>query len=99
MDLDANLWLSFEVMAMYLYIASASTYLFLISLAGVCSGGKEIDVKGDRYKFDAIEYYKNDLDWFALIFISFAMDSMVIGLQKSGIYTVEEKGVHKGLND
>ena len=86
-------------MGLYLYIASASTYLFLISMAGWCSNGKKRDVKGDRYKYDAIEYYKNDLDWFALIFISFAMDSMVIGLQASGIYAVEAEKMHKGLND
>lgn len=51
-----------------------------------------MDIKGDRYKYDAVEYYKTDLDWFALIFIGFAMDSMVIGLVTSGIYKGSESG-------
>lgn len=81
-DIRANalLWLMFEVLSLYLYIFSAIVYLFLISFRGVLGNGRKQDVKGDRYKYDAIEYYKTDLDWFALIFIGFAMDSIVIAL-------------------
>ena len=88
--MDATLWLSFEVMAMYLYIASACIFLFMISFVGLLGNGKKMDIKGDRYKYDAVEYYKTDLDWFALIFIGFAMDSMVIGLVTSGIYKTSD---------
>lgn len=87
---------------MYLYIASACIFLFMISFVGLLGNGKKMDIKGDRYKYDAIEYYKTDLDWFALIFIGFAMDSMVIGLVLSGIYSSpdDEANVKKGsLND
>lgn len=89
-------------MAMYLYIASACIFLFMISFVGLLGNGKKMDIKGDRYKYDAVEYYKTDLDWFALIFIGFAMDSMVIGLVLSGIYGSpdDDANVKKGrLND
>lgn len=80
-------------MAMYLYIASACIFLFMISFVGLLGNGKKMDIKGDRYKYDAVEYYKTDLDWFALIFIGFAMDSMVIGLVTSGIYKTSDQFV------
>lgn len=88
-------------MAMYLYIASACIFLFMISFVGLLGNGKKMDIKGDRYKYDAIEYYKTDLDWFALIFIGFAMDSMVIALVLTGVYgSDDEANVKKGrLND
>lgn len=88
-------------MAMYLYIASACIFLFMISFVGLLGNGKKMDIKGDRYKYDAVEYYKTDLDWFALIFIGFAMDSMVIALVLTGVYgSDDEANVKKGrLND
>lgn len=87
-------------MAMYLYIASACIFLFMISFVGLLGNGKKMDIKGDRYKYDAVEYYKTDLDWFALIFIGFAMDSMVIGLVITGIYgSSDQIDNKKGLND
>ena len=86
---------------MYLYIASACIFLFMISFVGLLGNGKKMDIKGDRYKYDAVEYYKTDLDWFALIFIGFAMDSMVIALVLTGVYgSDDEANVKKGrLND
>lgn len=85
---------------MYLYIASACIFLFMISFVGLLGNGKKNDIKGDRYKYDAIEYYKTDLDWFALIFIGFAMDSLVIGLVLTGIYgSSDQSDGRKGLND
>lgn len=88
-------------MAMYLYIASACMFLFMISFVGLLGNGKKMDTKGDRYMYDAVEYYKTDLDWFALIFIGFAMDSMVIGLVISGIYGSTNADIPKKgrLND
>jgi hypothetical protein len=73
----------------------------MISFVGLLGNGKKMDIKGDRYKYDAIEYYKTDLDWFALIFIGFAMDSMVIALVLTGVYgSDDEANVKKGrLND
>lgn len=39
--------------------------------------------KTDRYKYDAIEYYQFDLDWFAFGFIFLAIDGLTIYLCKT----------------
>lgn len=92
----ALLWLTFEVAALYLYIFSAIFYLLMITLRGEFSSHKT-DLKGNRYKYDAMNYYKTDLDWFAFIFIGFVMDSAVIFLQVSGKYGIQSTG--KGSTD
>lgn len=40
--------------------------------------------KGDRYKYDAIDFYKNDLDWFSFICISFFFGLITIVLKETG---------------
>lgn len=52
---------------------SASLYLAYISIRGL-RGITTQESKRERYKYDAIEYYKLDIDWFAFIFIFFAID-------------------------
>lgn len=58
-------------------------YLFKISVRGIL-GHNDLGKK-ERYKYDAIEYYQFDLDWFAFIFIFLALDCMAIYWSASGI--------------
>ena len=63
-------------------------YLFKISFRGIF--GYNDAGKQERYKFDAIEYYQFDLDWFAFIFIFLALDCMAIYWTSYGILYDEE---------
>ena len=40
--------------------------------------------KTERYKFDALEYYKMEIDWFGFIFIFFALDLIIVWLLHTG---------------
>ena len=40
-------------------------------------GVKTLYEGSDRYCYDAIEYYKTDIDWFAFIFVAFALDLFI----------------------
>ena len=40
--------------------------------------------KTERFKFDALEYYKMDIDWFGFIFIFFSIDTFILGLVHTG---------------
>lgn len=70
---QALFWLTIECVTLYLYIISAMIYLFNTSMKGL-RGITTLEGKKDRFKYDAIEYYKLDIDWFAFIFIFFAID-------------------------
>lgn len=69
------LWLLFEILASYSYILSAMLYLAYISLKGMFKNDQQY-TREDRYKFDALEYYSVDVDWFAFIVICFNLDVM-----------------------
>lgn len=69
-----------------------------MSLKGQMGYTKDSD-KWDRYKYDAIEYYKTDLDWFAFIFVACFMDVFVIWMQMSGIYGSKIKVDKSKLSD
>lgn len=73
---EALAWITIEIIAQYLYIFSTMIYLFKISLRGIF--GYNDKGKGERYKYDAIEYYQFDLDWFAFLFIFMALDYMCL---------------------
>jgi hypothetical protein len=50
--------------------------------------------KKDRFKYDAIEYYKQEMDWFAFNFIFFSLDVLTIVLINSGaLYNVTAKAL------
>lgn len=70
---QALFWLTIETMTLYLYIISAVIYLFKIQVRGL-RGITTKESKRKRFKYDAIEYYMLDIDWFAFIFIFFAID-------------------------
>lgn len=57
-------WIYVEIMGFYFYLVSASLYLFWITMRGSCGKSKAVH-KADRYKYDALEYYETDIDWFA----------------------------------
>ena len=65
---SALIWLLIEIIASYSYILSAMLLLVCISLKGIFKNDQQYNQK-DRYKFDALEYYNVDVDWFAFIII------------------------------
>ena len=80
---EAIAWISIEIIAQYLYIFSSMIYLFKISFRGML--GYNDEGKQDRYKYDAIEYYQFDLDWFAFLFIFLFLDVLSLYWSLSGI--------------
>ena len=68
-------WLLIEVIGFYCYVVSGSIYLGMHSCL---SGNHDENEKKERLKYDAIEYYKNDLDWFIYIFVFFCLDLLSI---------------------
>jgi len=57
-------WMYVEIMGFYFYLISASIFLFWITIKGSC-GWSNPEFKKDRFKYDALEYYETDIDWFA----------------------------------
>ena len=88
---QALFWLTIETCTLYLYIISASIYLAIISFRGL-RGITTLESKRERYKFDAIEYYKLDMDWFAFIFVFFAIDVFSYSMVKMKILADTEDG-------
>lgn len=61
-----------------------------------------MESKRERYKYDAIEYYKLDMDWFAFIFIFFAIDCCTYGIVSFKILADTQDGKlidDKGLTE
>ena len=46
-------------------------------------GVKTLYEGSDRYKYDALEFYQSDIDWFAFILISFSLDIFICYLEFS----------------
>ena len=60
-------WLKLEIIAFYMYVGAAIVYLFFVQMRGVFGYDDEIKKK-DRYKSDALEYYEQEIHWFAFSF-------------------------------
>ena len=85
---EALYWLTIEVLSLYLYIMSAMVFLLRIQIKGL-RGQTLPEHKKDRFKYDAIEYYKLDMDWFAFNFIFFSLDVLTMVLIQTGaLYNV-----------
>ena len=80
---EALYWLTIEVLSLYLYIMSAMVFLLRIQIKGL-RGQTLPEHKKDRFKYDAIEYYKQEMDWFAFNFIFFSLDVMTLVLIQTG---------------
>ena len=88
---EALFWLTIEVFCLYLYIMSAMVFLLKIQIRGL-RGQTLLEHKKDRFKYDAIEYYKQEMDWFAFNFIFFSLDLLTLVLIYKGVlYNVTEK--------
>jgi hypothetical protein len=72
-----------EVLTLYFTIISTIMFLFKIQMRGLL-GFTIQSSKTERFKFDAIEYYKMDIDWFGFIFIFFSIDLFIAGLIQTG---------------
>jgi hypothetical protein len=69
-----------------------------ISLKGIFKNDKQY-TREDRYKFDALEYYNTDVDWFAFIFIMFVINLSIAGAEWTEVlkefYTGDNKVTSK----
>lgn len=61
-------WLLMEICAFYLYMLAAIVFLTYIQIRGTL-GKTDRKLNSDRWKFDALDYYDLDIDWFAFIFV------------------------------
>ena len=85
-------WLIIEVITSYFYILSAILYLFYVSCKGTMANDRKFrdgkdEVYKQRFKYDALEYYKSDIDWFALILVPFFLGFTVFYTEVSGGFT------------
>jgi len=69
---DCVLWLYLELYAFYLYIFCAVIFLIFVSVRGE-NGYTDRQALGTRWQYDAIEYYKIDIDWLAFSFVPFVL--------------------------
>ena len=51
-----------EIIAFYANVLTMVVFLMYIMCRGVC-GKKDYAANKDRYRFDALEYYKVDVTW------------------------------------
>ena len=65
-------WLLMEISAFYLYMLAAIVFLTYIQIRGSL-GKTDRKLNNDRWKFDALDYYDLDIDWFAFIFVMFCV--------------------------
>lgn len=61
-------WLLMEISAFYLYMLAAIVFLAYIQIRGAL-GKTDRKLNAERWKFDALDYYDLDIDWFAFIFV------------------------------
>jgi hypothetical protein len=80
---QAMYWIMIEVLALYLTIFSTIVFLFKTQIRGLL-GYTIMNSKTERFKFDALEYYKMDVDWFGFIFIFFSIDCFILLLIETG---------------
>jgi hypothetical protein len=80
---QALYWIMIEVLMLYLTIGSCIVFLFKTQIRGLL-GYTIQNSKTERFKFDAIEYYKMDIDWFGFIFIFFSIDVFILALKATG---------------
>ena len=75
-------WLLLEIIGFYCYVISGSIYLGMLSC---CGGSHDANERKEKRKYDAIEYYKNDIDWFIYIFVFLGLNLTSITYEKDMI--------------
>jgi hypothetical protein len=82
-------WISVEVTAYFFLIFSAILYLFTIQCSGIFGNSSKTSraYLEQRYKYDALDFYKNDIEWFSLCFI-------IMGIHLNGINLLKQ--IQKG---
>ena len=68
--LYAKYFLQIEVVSFYAQVATMSFFLLWITFRGQC-GYKNYKANKNRYKFDALQYYKDDVQWLSFQFVPF----------------------------
>lgn len=70
-------WVFIEVTAFYLQIAAAILYLTTVQIRGVLGLTDRHSIES-RFKYDAIEYYEEDIHWlgFSLILLGINLEKL-----------------------
>ena len=78
-EVEAYAWVRFEIISFYLYLFSAVSFLFMLSIRGQV-GWTDTDAKtkNERFKFDPLEYYGLDLHWNAFSFVIVGLHSIYL---------------------
>lgn len=77
----AILWIYLEIYSFFLYVATAVLYLFYISVKGMLGLANRDEIKHqERSKFDALEFYRVDIDWLAFSFVMLILNFRVLHL-------------------
>ena len=93
-------WIYVEITAFYMYIASAVLYLFSVQVKGIFGLTKRRSV-AERYKYDALEFYDEDINWFAFSFVMLGLNlhmlDFLVRAHANEVKFVDESGLQ--IND
>ena len=65
--------------------------LLCIQIRGECGWHKrELEAQKKRHKFDALEFYKHDLDWFSMSFVFFMCNLQTVVLHSWALGRAED---------
>ena len=78
-------WISVEITAYFFLVFSAIVYLLTVQFEGIFG---DLSKRGrshvqHRYKYDALDFYKADIEWFSLCF-------MMIGIHLNGLIMLKK---------
>ena len=79
-DMMCAFWISVEITAYFFLIFSAILYLFTVQCTGILGSvaKRSRTHLEQRYKYDALDFYQRDIEWFSLCFI-------IIGIHLNGL--------------
>ena len=73
-----------EIYSFYLYVATAVLYLFYVSVKGMLDMTDREEIKrAERSKYDALEFYRAEIDWFAFSFVTLILNFRVFHITYS----------------
>ena len=77
-------WISVEITAYFFLIFSAILYILSVQCTGIFGNvSKEARTHVQhRYKYDALDFYKADIEWFSLCFMMIGIHINGLGLLK-----------------
>merc|ERR1711935_629052 len=69
-------WMIIEITMFYTLILTSVMFLFFVQIRGIMGYKSEI-LNQYRFKYDALDYYENDIEWLSFQVVPFVVHIMV----------------------